>query len=278
MEDTSMKSRAYQRRHKKKKTFKGNRFTKIQSNDVTSHNSSSPSSTSVLVESVSDDTLCNKSLNASADDNTKLELSASAAKIKMKYIDGCATSPCSTGSTSSEDSDTEIGDSKHDNLYILVNVNILLNLFQLIGKCPTCSSPLNTELNLENKKGFAQQFIISCACGWRHSSYTSEKVASCGHTRYDVNTRAVVAFREIGKGYTSIENFCTVMNMPPPLSQSNYQDIIKDIHPIYMSTAQESMKNAAHDVIEKIKLVIHHLMQIVTYQLMVRGNVVDTLH
>ena len=126
----------------------------------------------------------------------------------MKKYDGVASSSSTTSSTERDEEEGQ--DDKSNTLYMFANVNIILSLFELIGKCPEYSSCLlDVEIDLENKKGFAQQINISCVCGWHHSAYTSEQVKSCGHTRYDVNTR------EIGKGYASIGNFCTVMNIPP---------------------------------------------------------------
>ena len=123
----------------------------------------------------------------------------------MKKYDGVASSSSTTSSTERDEEEGQ--DDKTNDLYMFADVNIILSLFELIGKCPECSSCLDVEIDLENKKGFAQQINISCVCGWHHSAYTSEQVKSCGHTRYDVNTRVVVAFREIGKGYASIGIF-----------------------------------------------------------------------
>ena len=64
-------------------------------------------------------------------------------------------------------------------------------------------------------------------------------------SRFDVNIRSVIAFREIGKGLTSIETFCFHMNMPPPMSRLTYAEIVNTVHPIYVEAAEESMSTAA---------------------------------
>ena len=38
---------------------------------------------------------------------------------------------------------------------------------------------------------------------------------SGGQKPFSINTKLVLAFREIGQGYESINKFATVMNMPP---------------------------------------------------------------
>ena len=55
-------------------------------------------------------------------------------------------------------------------------------------------------------------------------------------SRFDVNIRSVIAFREIDKGLTSIETFC---------SHITYAEIVNTVHPIYVEAAEESMSTAA---------------------------------
>ena len=59
---------------------------------------------------------------------------------------------------------------------------------------------------------------------------------------FDINTKAVVAFREIGSG--------GYMNMPRPMAVTTY-DIVKNIHGVYMETAAESMQCAAEEIREE---------------------------
>ena len=65
-----------------------------------------------------------------------------------------------------------------------------------------------------------------------------------GRKAFDINTRAVVDFGEIGRGHTAMGTFCGYMNMPPPMAVPTYTDIVKNIHGVYMETAAESMQYA----------------------------------
>ena len=42
----------------------------------------------------------------------------------------------------------------------------------------------------------------------------------------DVNATTCVTFREMGKGHSSIERFCMLMNIPPPMTLKAYQNCI----------------------------------------------------
>ena len=55
----------------------------------------------------------------------------------------------------------------------------------------------------------------------------------------------MIAFREIGKGLTSIETLCSHMNMPPPMSRLTYAEIVYTVHPIYVEAVEESVSTAA---------------------------------
>ena len=66
-----------------------------------------------------------------------------------------------------------------------------------------------------------------------------------GRKAFDVNIRAAVAFREIGKGHAGIETFCCAMNMPPPMSQDSYDNIVAKMHIAYVTAARDSMKLAS---------------------------------
>ena len=65
--------------------------------------------------------------------------------------------------------------------------------------------------------GYAHNLKLQCTvCSWQSSYCTSEKVKfkkSKGRQFHEINLRAGVAFREIGKGHQGLENFSMTMNM-----------------------------------------------------------------
>ena len=48
-----------------------------------------------------------------------------------------------------------------------------------------------------------------------------------------------------------METFCGYMNMPRPMAITTYNDIVKNIHGVYMETAAESMQYAAEEIREE---------------------------
>ena len=74
-----------------------------------------------------------------------------------------------------------------------------------------------------------------------------------GRQHHAVNLRMITAFREIGKGHEALNTFSACMNMPPPMSHSNYDAINDILHQGYKEVADLSMKNAAKEVRNLIK-------------------------
>lgn len=65
-----------------------------------------------------------------------------------------------------------------------------------------------------------------------------------GPNLFDINYRAIIAFREIGKGYNAISKFCGVMNFPSAMVRTTYKSISHEISEAYTKCAEVSMKNA----------------------------------
>ena len=67
--------------------------------------------------------------------------------------------------------------------------------------------------NMEAKNGLAHLLELSCLeCDWTKYFWTSKiiekNIDGCktkGKSGFDVNTRSVIAMREIGKGYTALK-------------------------------------------------------------------------
>ena len=74
-----------------------------------------------------------------------------------------------------------------------------------------------------------------------------KKIGS-GKVPHDVNVRAVLGFRDFGKGHTAVEMFCGLMYMSPPMTSKPYQDTIEYMHPLYIESAEPSMKATVDDI------------------------------
>ena len=43
--------------------------------------------------------------------------------------------------------------------------------------------------------------------------------------RHEINTRAVITFREIGKSNEAMKTLCGFKNIPPPMTQKSFSEI-----------------------------------------------------
>ena len=70
-----------------------------------------------------------------------------------------------------------------------------------------------------------------------------------GASPFEINYKAIIVMREIGKGFTGLSNFCGFMNLPPPMNVKAFNDMQEKIASTYTYVADGSMKNAANEFI-----------------------------
>ena len=87
-------------------------------------------------------------------------------------------------------------------------------LIVIEGSCPICSNKINLSSDLAKKQGLA--FLLEFRCERCHQNIKTSKY----RTPFEINTRATVAMREIGKGLTSLKMLCGYLNMPPPMQNA----------------------------------------------------------
>ena len=117
--------------------------------------------------------------------------------------------------------------------YLLIDTRIFQEIIDLIGSCPECSSKVRFVHDVESKRGLSHLLNLSClCCDWTKIFWTSSEVEkpkdareNRGRSGFDINTRIIIAFREIGKGFTALKSFCGFMNIPPPMTQKSFGDI-----------------------------------------------------
>ena len=56
--------------------------------------------------------------------------------------------------------------------------------------------------------------------------------------------------RTLGHGHAGIEHFCTLMNMPKPMTQNNYDKLVLAISAAIKEIAEQTMLDAANDLHE----------------------------
>ena len=128
-----------------------------------------------------------------------------------------------------------------------------MSLILMLARCPDCAAAVNVTHLLKEKMGLAQFFDIRCVdCSWTTIFCSSKQCDKLeprgGRASMDVNRRMVVSFRENGLGYTVIKTFCRCMNMPPPMTQTSFDDTSCAVHNAYVETCHESMEKAAKEV------------------------------
>ena len=68
---------------------------------------------------------------------------------------------------------------------------------------------------------------------------------------FDINKRTAYTMRVLGDGHSGIEKFTSLMNMPKPMTQNNYDKITLKISNVTKAVAEETMSDAATDIREK---------------------------
>lgn len=118
------------------------------------------------------------------------------------------------------------------NGYRIIDVSILKSIFELM-RCPECTaSYLTLQEIFEKKKGLASFLVVKCtAYDYAIDFYTSQtlKDGVKGQNSFDVNTRITYTMRACGQGHSGIEKFTTLMDMPRPMTQNNYDKIINKL-------------------------------------------------
>ena len=138
-----------------------------------------------------------------------------------------------------------------DDHYIIINFLILQELIKTVnGSCVECSSKEISVKNIvDKKKGWSNKINISCCeCGWTKYIYTSKEVnipGQSGQKSHELNVRSVMAFREFGKGFESMETFSRIMNMTKPINIKAYNAFNDHLLEAYLVAADNSMSQAA---------------------------------
>ena len=103
------------------------------------------------------------------------------------------------------------------------------------------------------KKAWLIFFVVKCTselCDWSDTFSTSKTLTSNqrGRKAYEINLSSCIAFREIGRGYQSILNFCKLMNIPPPMDKKSYRKTFTKLYRAYSNVAYQQISKAAEDI------------------------------
>lgn len=126
-----------------------------------------------------------------------------------------------------------------ERIYAFLNI-LCLNSLIVDVICPDCMRN-SLKFNFTKQLGFAREVSLYCSeCNYSKSTMSSEKTG----LSYDINLRVTQAFKHIGKGYSAIEKFCMVMNIPV-FSSKTYRKCESIICEAYKSVKQ-AMVSTVH--------------------------------
>ena len=133
---------------------------------------------------------------------------------------------------------------------------VILNGFITTLACPDClECTITVNENFTKKKGLSSFLSIECSnCQFSKGSYSSQTLTNDnekGMKPFEINYRAVYALRSVGVGYCGFEKLCGFLNLPRPMTQTNYDYISDALGESAKSTADQSMNNAANEFHKK---------------------------
>lgn len=143
------------------------------------------------------------------------------------------------------------GSSKHMiEGFRLIDMTVLRTLLNSVA-CPNCKTiNLHIDEDHNKRRGLAIYMNVYCVeCDFEYdccsSLYSRSGVGSGkGQNPLEINQRAVYASRALGIGHAGLEKMCGFLNMPPPMTMSNYDKISDKFTIVAENIAEKSMHNA----------------------------------
>jgi len=125
----------------------------------------------------------------------------------------------------------------------LVDIGYMFKKIAQINHEPYGCNFSNLLLVEERKNGYFSEFLFTCNMCHKNEVIESENPNS---TLMNVNTATVTAVVNSGQGFTQLETFSAIMNMPS-MSNKLYQKLHEDVHKFTSETAWEAMSLAAEE-------------------------------
>ena len=122
--------------------------------------------------------------------------------------------------------------------YRIIDTYILNSVFAKL-LCPVCKQmKLFLKDNVNKNKGVAPSLTVVCSrCDAKNNFFTS----SMANRTYDINNRIVYAMRSCGQGFSGIEKFTSLIDMPKLMTKDNYDKIVKKFVTVSEEVANETM-------------------------------------
>ena len=122
--------------------------------------------------------------------------------------------------------------------------------------CKKClQSGLNLSECFSKKKGLSSMLYIWCPnCNKKIEFYTSKTCS--GRKTFDVNNRIIYSMRAWGQGFSGLEKFTSLMNIPKPLTKNSYNKLIKTVSECAKIVEKETMIDAVKEISQSSSSII----------------------
>lgn len=138
--------------------------------------------------------------------------------------------------------------------YDIVDLEGLMKSIYSVAVCKDCGNELTCRTVL--RVGLATKLQIECSrpsC-LKTTFLTSPKVELCHEGKqvkdlYDINLRLVYGLRTIGKGQTSGDVLCAILNLPSP--PTRFQRYVDFLTPAVKEVALNTMKEAVQEAVDQ---------------------------
>ena len=129
-------------------------------------------------------------------------------------------------------------------------LNDCISKAAICSSCRKASSRLALNQKNNERKGLSESLFLKCSCEAETPLSTSRRLGGKGGGAHEVNRRAALASCQFG--HTGLTQFCTTMNLSPPVSTDVYQKHLIKIESATMKHAEEMMNGAAEQLRNKV--------------------------
>lgn len=126
--------------------------------------------------------------------------------------------------------------------YRILNFITVFSAISEHVKCKVCDS--NVEFKAGSSRGLGLKILIVCP------SCNPISIPLIGPA-YEINRRFIFAMRLLGIGLNGARQFCGLMDLPPPVVQSTYYIIIKNIHKAASSVCDFFLRQTVKEEIKE---------------------------
>ncbi|XP_055882678.1 uncharacterized protein LOC129925822 [Biomphalaria glabrata] len=119
--------------------------------------------------------------------------------------------------------------------------------------CPNCfQSSLTIRVIKDENMGFASKLKLCCrssSCGYTKSKFSSPRIqkSNCSNVAFEINTKMVLYSHEIGKGFTSLQTFSSVLGISG-ISQRAFKDHDNKITDCEVESGEDMLYRTANAI------------------------------